>query len=269
MTWWRRPCPTGTCWCAARCAVRSAEVAGAHQSHCHLLGPAGIGLRRERAELERWECGQDAVALVLHNGVEYIEAMLGCYRARAVPFNVNQHYRPTEVAGPSPTWASTLSCITGAMGPWSRRRARHPTSCSSTSMTAPGVAAAARQRQLRGGGDDPDRGPLPGAHARRSVPRVHGRTTGRPKAVLWRQADIYVSGMAGTEDATEQSIAEGATLARAPAVPGTRSRRSCTPPRNGRRIRLSTRAPRSFCTMTRARSIRRRSSSWPSVSTWC
>ena len=42
-------------------------------------------------------CGQDAVALVLHNGAEYLEAMLGAYRARAVPFNVNQHYRPAEI----------------------------------------------------------------------------------------------------------------------------------------------------------------------------
>ena len=38
-----------------------------------------------------------------------------------------------------------------------------------------------------------------------------GGTTGRPKAVLWRQADIYVSGMAGTDDTTEQSIIEAAT----------------------------------------------------------
>ncbi|HSQ01121.1 MAG TPA: AMP-binding protein, partial [Candidatus Dormibacteraeota bacterium] len=57
----------------------------------------GIGLRRERHELERWECGQATVALLLYNCPEYIETMLGCFRARAVPFNVNQHYRPEEV----------------------------------------------------------------------------------------------------------------------------------------------------------------------------
>ena len=34
-----------------------------------------------------------------------------------------------------------------------------------------------------------------------------GGTTGRPKAVLWRQADIYVSAMAGAEGATAESIA--------------------------------------------------------------
>src|SRR3974377_1038235 len=57
----------------------------------------GVGLRAERNELERWESGQDSVALILHNSTEYVEAMLGAYRARAVPFNVNQHYRPAEV----------------------------------------------------------------------------------------------------------------------------------------------------------------------------
>ena len=36
-----------------------------------------------------------------------------------------------------------------------------------------------------------------------------GGTTGRPKAVVWRQADIYVSAMAGTEGATTESIAAG------------------------------------------------------------
>jgi 3-oxocholest-4-en-26-oate---CoA ligase len=34
-----------------------------------------------------------------------------------------------------------------------------------------------------------------------------GGTTGRPKAVLWRQADVYISAMAGTEGATLESIA--------------------------------------------------------------
>lgn len=44
----------------------------------------GIGLRPEREGLERWESGQDAVALVLNNGAEYIEAMLGAFRARVL-----------------------------------------------------------------------------------------------------------------------------------------------------------------------------------------
>ena len=57
----------------------------------------GVGLRREREELDRWECGQVPVALVMHNRPEYLEAMYGCYRARAVPFNVNHQYNEAEV----------------------------------------------------------------------------------------------------------------------------------------------------------------------------
>src|SRR6516165_9490860 len=73
------------------------EVAQRTKSIAAWLGAHGLGVRRERDELERWEKGQDAIALVLHNCTEYIEAMIGAYRARAVPFNVNQHYRPKEV----------------------------------------------------------------------------------------------------------------------------------------------------------------------------
>ena len=56
-----------------------------------------IGLARERDELERWECGQVPVALVMHNRPEYVESMLACYRARAVPFNVNHQYNSAEI----------------------------------------------------------------------------------------------------------------------------------------------------------------------------
>src|SRR5215510_3725343 len=73
------------------------QVQGRSRGLAAFLVGRGLGDRQERADLERWEKGQDAVALVLHNGAEYLEAMLGAYRARAAPFNVNQHYRPAEV----------------------------------------------------------------------------------------------------------------------------------------------------------------------------
>lgn len=61
------------------------------------LAAHGLGAQRERRDLARWECGQSPVALVMHNRCEYIESMLACYRARAVPFNVNHHYTPGEL----------------------------------------------------------------------------------------------------------------------------------------------------------------------------
>jgi len=76
------------------------EVAARSRGLAAFLAGHGIGRQRERSELARWEAGQDPVALVLHNCAEYPEAMLGAYRARAVPFNVNQHYRATAPDAP-------------------------------------------------------------------------------------------------------------------------------------------------------------------------
>ena len=57
----------------------------------------GLGCRRERAGLQNWESGQDHVGLYLYNGNEYLEGMLGAYKARAVPFNVNYRYVDEEL----------------------------------------------------------------------------------------------------------------------------------------------------------------------------
>ena len=57
----------------------------------------GLGVHRERAELQGRESGQDHVALALYNGNEYLEGMLGSYRARVAPFNVNYRYVGEEL----------------------------------------------------------------------------------------------------------------------------------------------------------------------------
>lgn len=57
----------------------------------------GLGCHRERDELANWESGQDHVALYLHNGNEYLEGMLGAFKARCAPFNVNYRYVEEEL----------------------------------------------------------------------------------------------------------------------------------------------------------------------------
>ena len=52
----------------------------------------GLGARRERAELAPHESGQSPLGLYLANGNEFLEGMLGAYRARVAPFNVNYRY---------------------------------------------------------------------------------------------------------------------------------------------------------------------------------
>ena len=112
------------------------EVAERTRSLAAFFRARGVGLHAERAELERWESGQDPVALVLHNSTEYIEAMFGAYRARAVPFNVNQHYRPAEVRALLADVGVARSCTTGATAGCSRQRSTEPRAwCSSTSTT--------------------------------------------------------------------------------------------------------------------------------------
>ncbi len=62
----------------------------------HLVG-AGLGCHTEREHLQGHESGQDHLAIYLHNGNEYLEAMLGGFKARVAPFNVNYRYVAEEL----------------------------------------------------------------------------------------------------------------------------------------------------------------------------
>src|SRR5690606_5178968 len=62
----------------------------------HLLG-AGLGAHADRSALAGHESGQDHLACYLHNGNEYLEAMLGAFKARVAPLNVNYRYVAEEL----------------------------------------------------------------------------------------------------------------------------------------------------------------------------
>ncbi|MGH7898706.1 MAG: AMP-binding protein, partial [Candidatus Binatia bacterium] len=69
-----------------------AELQSRSRRFARALRRRGLGCRRERSDLEPWESGQDHVALYLHNGSAYLEAMLGALAARAAAVNVNYRY---------------------------------------------------------------------------------------------------------------------------------------------------------------------------------
>ncbi len=62
----------------------------------YLLG-CGLGCHVERSALQRHESGQDHLAIYLHNGNEYLEAMLGSLKARVASLNVNYRYVAEEL----------------------------------------------------------------------------------------------------------------------------------------------------------------------------
>lgn len=189
------------------------EVAMRTRNFAAFLQRRGIGVRRERNALERWECDQAPVALLLHNCPEYIEAMLGCLRARAVAFNVNQHYRPGEIR--------SLLDMVGAEAVVYHR------------SLAPllGAASGARSLALVDVDDGSGVSPLAGStgfenaaskcsvDSKLPVPSPDdlclvctGGTTGSPKAVLWRQGDIFVGAMGGTEGTSRESLMAKASV---------------------------------------------------------
>jgi fatty-acyl-CoA synthase len=193
-----------------------AEVQDRTRRLAAFLRREGLGVRRERGELERWECGQSTVALVLSNCPEYVEAMVGAYRARAIPTNVNHHYTAGEIA-------ALLRMVDAEAIVYHRRLGP---------LLAAGHAHEGRLLLEVDDGSGVD--PLPGSVSFEAaiasatateldalpVPSPDdlflvctGGTTGQPKAVLWRQADVYVAAMGGAEGATAARIAAVAATA--------------------------------------------------------
>ena len=62
----------------------------------YLIGE-GLGAHVERSHLAGHESGQDHLGIYLHNGNEYLESMLGAFKARVAPFNVNYRYVAEEL----------------------------------------------------------------------------------------------------------------------------------------------------------------------------
>ena len=74
-----------------------AEVTERTRRLANYLIDAGLGVHTERSKLVGHESGQDHLAVYLHNGNEYLESMLGSFKARVAPFNVNYRYVAEEL----------------------------------------------------------------------------------------------------------------------------------------------------------------------------
>jgi acyl-CoA synthetase (AMP-forming)/AMP-acid ligase II len=178
------------------------------------FGAHGLGVRRERSDLARWECGQSPVAILVSNCPEYVETMLGAYRARAVPFNVNHHYNAAEVAAlldqigaEAVVYHRRLAPLLAEVRPSTDRLLVH---LDDGTDAEPRPGSIALESAIASGGDL-DGLPTPSPDDLYLV--CTGGTTGRPKGVQWRQGDVYVAAMGGAEGATAETIAATAAQA--------------------------------------------------------
>ena len=191
----------------AEVAQRSKQLAG-------YLAGRGLGVQRERAELERWECGQSRVAIVLSNCPEYLEAVIASFRARCAPYNVNQHFRPGELAALFARIGVDAIVYHRRFGPLIAAAIDVNDGITLDAVTLIDVDDGSGVQPLDGSLDYES-----AIAARSTQPALPtpspddvflvctGGTTGMPKGVIWRQADIYVSAMYGSETATAESIA--------------------------------------------------------------
>jgi acyl-CoA synthetase (AMP-forming)/AMP-acid ligase II len=182
----------------------------------HYLASAGLGCHIERDHLQGHESGQDHIGLYLRNGNEYLESMIGAYRARVAPFNVNYRYVEAELVYLLDN-AKARALVYSA-------------------EFAPRVAAIRDQLPhlefLIQVADHTGHPLLPGAVDYESIvdtpaptsgmPTPSGEdlyilytggTTGMPKGVLWRQNDIFVSSMGGRTFGSDDVLASYEELA--------------------------------------------------------
>jgi 3-oxocholest-4-en-26-oate---CoA ligase len=170
------------------------------------LARQGLGAHRERAELENWECGQDRVALLMHNDL-YPDMVIGSLKARAVPVNVNYNYTPREVAElldylkpRAVIYHRSFGAEFADVLPPAGADVLISVDDDGTTARLPG--AIDLEDALAQGYTDQDISPTPD-----DVMMVcTGGTTGRPKGVMWRQADTYVVSMNGSDHGSVDEI---------------------------------------------------------------
>ena len=182
-----------------------AQVAERSRRLANFLRSRGLGCHVERDQLRGHESGQDHLGIYLYNGNEYLETMLGAYKARVAPFNVNYRYVEEELRYLLADSKARAVVYHSAFAP----------------MLDKVRVELADLEVLVQVADDSGNDLLPGAvwyedalaDASDAPPDdppspddlyilYTGGTTGMPKGVLWRQADIFVGAMGGRNLAT-------------------------------------------------------------------
>ena len=164
------------------------------------LHSRGLGCHTERSELPGHEVGQDLLGIYAHNGPEYVEGMLGAWRARVAPFNVNYRYVTSELQYLLSDSGATALLYHAAFAPrLAEVRADLP-----LLQVLIQIADDSGNALLPGAVDYESivaTGPAEGPPVQPSPDDLYvlytGGTTGMPKGVLWRQHDIFMTSFGG------------------------------------------------------------------------
>ncbi|RFU82232.1 acyl-CoA synthetase [Streptomyces triticagri] len=189
------------------------DVAGDREALVHIDHPGtGAERRLTYAELDRaanrvahhfiaegLRPGEH-VGLHLYNGIEYLQTVLACLKARLVPVNVNYRYveeelvylyRDADLA--ALVFDAEFTERVAAALPRTDKL-RRLLRVGDAPEEAPGLDATAYTEAERSG--SPERG-FPRRSADDQFIIYTGGTTGMPKGVMWRQEDLFFSGMGG------------------------------------------------------------------------
>jgi fatty-acyl-CoA synthase len=164
------------------------------------LSGLGLGCKTERSELAGHASGQDHLALYMYNCPEYLESMLGAYKARVAPFNVNYRYVDEELVYLLRDSRARGMVFHAAFAETvARIRADLPeleffVQVNDGSGREPLEGALAYESLIESAADAPT-GIEPSPDDLYVL--YTGGTTGMPKGVLWRQADVFVTALGG------------------------------------------------------------------------
>jgi 3-oxocholest-4-en-26-oate---CoA ligase len=164
------------------------------------LRTRGLRCHTERSELAGHEVGQDLLGIYAYNGPEYVEAMLGAWRARVAPFNVNYRYVKNELHYLLADSGATALIYHATFAPRVNDVLRQLPKLRVLIQIADEsgndlVHGAVDYESIVRSGD----AVLPQAEASPDDLYVlyTGGTTGMPKGVLWRQHDIFMTSFGG------------------------------------------------------------------------